>query len=87
MVQQDLQSPILVLGGSHVQWCPKRTDCIHINTLGQQKSYSLSMPWRHNQMTEHSKSNTTSEPRDTQMISSSIKLRNSTFLCWIMQRR
>jgi hypothetical protein len=34
MLQQDLHSLILVLGGGQVQRCPNIIDWVHINTLG-----------------------------------------------------
>ena len=49
MLEQDLHSLILVLGGGQVQRCSNIIDWVHINTLGQQQPYSLEMPWRHNE--------------------------------------
>ena len=46
MFQQDLDNLIPVLRGSQMQWRPAVIDRIHINTLGQQQPYSLTVPWR-----------------------------------------
>ena len=46
MFQKDFESLIIVHSGGQVRRCPAEIDWIHINTLGQQQPYSLTVPWR-----------------------------------------
>lgn len=78
MLQKDLHSPILVLGGGQVQRCPNIIHWFQINTLGQQQSYSFALPWRH---TMPQLNTTRYLDQDTQVMFSkpSLNLRNAPY--------
>lgn len=46
MVKQDLQSLVMAISCSQVQRRPMMVERIQRNTLGQQQSYRIAVPWR-----------------------------------------
>lgn len=50
MLEQDLQSLVMAVPCSQVQRRLMMVERIHRNTLGQQESYSIAVPWRHKEI-------------------------------------
>ena len=50
MLKQDLQSLVMAVSCSQVQRRPMMVERIHRNTLGQQQSCSIAVPWRYKEI-------------------------------------
>jgi hypothetical protein len=50
ILEQDLHSLVMTIPCSQVQRRPMMVERIHRNTLGQQQSYSIAVPWRYKEI-------------------------------------